>query len=86
MSLKVLSRYRVVVLLVIPALIATFAIVRLTSEEGGSNASLGMVSFDADHRPMPALGPGPIHGDRVSFEEAPQGTAYHREGLPSLPE
>ena len=58
----------VVALLVVPALLASFAMVRYISEQGGSE---GIPA----HAPRPPPYP-PIVGDHVTFEEAQQRTPY----------
>ena len=58
----------IVVLLVVPALLASFAIVRYISEQGGS----GDIPAHAPRPPAHV----PIVGERVTLEEAQQRTAY----------
>ena len=58
----------IVVLLVVPALLAAFTIVRYGSDQGGSE---GIPA----HAPRPPAH-APIVGERVTFEEAQQRTSY----------
>ena len=58
----------VVALLVVPALLASFAMARYISEQGGSEGI-------PDQAPRPPPYP-PIVGDHVTFEEAQQRTPY----------
>lgn len=65
----------IVVLLVVPALIATFAIFRFTSEQGDSGGPPVQASTNVAQAPRPPAH-APIIGDRVTLDEARQRTGY----------
>ena len=73
MKLRIL--FGIIVLLVVPALIATFAIVRFTSGEVDSDGPPVPASPNVDLAPRPPAH-APIVGDRVTLEEAQQRTPY----------
>lgn len=74
MKLRIL--FGIIVLLVIPALIAAFVIVRfMPIGEGDSNVSPVLASSNFDVAPRPPAH-APIVGDRVTLEEAQRRTPY----------
>ncbi len=64
-----------IVLVVVPVLIATFAIFRFTSEQGGSGGPPIQASTNVAQAPRPPAH-APIVGDRVTLDEARQRTPY----------